>query len=234
MSVTAFPLQWPAGWPRSRSRTAAKFNQKVNNGRYNETKDVTIAVARARRPHGHHPRTQKGRRMSDRAHLICERISKRLDVITRAVPPIKPEAAHWLNSDGGPSYCWECAIIARGREFELGPLIKINPWWHRRDEWEDSYFDGIDGGFDTQSDSTVACEICGNTLSYILTDDGVESEIEYYGEAPLITVRDEDSYALDRLALNIWSGAKRRLILGVAVAVNQAFRLVQKQPGVDA
>ncbi|RXR27717.1 J domain-containing protein [Sphingobium fluviale] len=48
MSVTAFPLQWPAGWPRSKARTAAKFNQKVSNGRYNETKDVTVAVARDR------------------------------------------------------------------------------------------------------------------------------------------------------------------------------------------
>lgn len=169
--------------------------------------------------------------MSDRAHLICERINERLCAIQQAVPPIKPEAAHWLNSDGGPSYCWECAIVARGREFELGPLIEVQPWWHGRSEWEDVYFDGIDGGFDTTSDSTIGCEICGTTLSYILTDYGVESEIEYYRDAPLIIVRDEDSYALDRLALNIWAGAERRIILGVAVAVNQAFRLVQKQAG---
>lgn len=41
----AYPLQWPAGWPRATQRGTAKFNQKVNNGRWDETKKVTIAVA---------------------------------------------------------------------------------------------------------------------------------------------------------------------------------------------
>jgi hypothetical protein len=44
----AFPLQWPAGWPRAKRRERAKFNQKVSNGRYDETKAVSVAVARDR------------------------------------------------------------------------------------------------------------------------------------------------------------------------------------------
>jgi hypothetical protein len=41
----AYPLQWPAGWPRAASRKTARFSQKVHNGRWNETKVVTVAVA---------------------------------------------------------------------------------------------------------------------------------------------------------------------------------------------
>lgn len=160
-----------------------------------------------------------------RNSLIADRINERLTAICEAVPPIQPGAAYWLDSDAGPSYCHGCAIIARGREFELGPLLQV-PDWYCRDDWQQAYFDGIDGGFDTHSDSTQACGICGKTLSYILTDDGVEQETNYYREAPLITVRDEDSYALDRLALNIWAGSPRTMLLGVAVAINQAWRLL--------
>ena len=163
-----------------------------------------------------------------REKLIAKRIRDRVWAICEAVPPIKPEAAHWLDSDAGPSYCWECAIIARGMEFELGPLLHPKEWYFERGEWEERFFEGIDGGFDTESDHTETCELCRKTLSYILTDYGVESEIDYYREAPLIAVRDEDSYALDRLALNIWPGSSRQQILGVAMAVNQAWRLVRE------
>jgi len=45
---TPFPLTWPVSWPRARSRSTARFSQKVDNGRWNETKSVTIAVARDR------------------------------------------------------------------------------------------------------------------------------------------------------------------------------------------
>lgn len=166
--------------------------------------------------------------MTDRAQLLCDRIHDRLHVVCQAVPPIRPEAAYWLDSDAGPSYCHACVRVARGREFELGPLL-AEPAWYDRDEWCDAFFDGIDGGFDTTSDSTQYCEICRKTLSYILTDYGVEEEMSYFRENPLVIVRDEDSYALDRLTLNIYSGSSRHTILGVALAVNQAFRLVAQQ-----
>jgi hypothetical protein len=159
-----------------------------------------------------------------RSALIVERMEQRLEAIHIAVPPLQPGPSYWLDSDGGPSYCRACVIKARGKEFELGaPLEDSN--WSDRDELEDAFHAGIDGGFDTTSDSTEACETCRKTLSYILTDYGVEEEIGYYREAPLIEVRDEDSYALDRLALNIYPGSPRQMILGVCIAVNQAFRL---------
>lgn len=160
-----------------------------------------------------------------REELIYQRIEDRLAEICEAVPPIQPGAQYWLDSDCGPSYCRKCVIIARGREFELGRPLEDRLSYYRTD-LEDAFHEGIDGGFDTTGDSTSACELCGETLSYILTDEGVESEVEYYREAPLCELRDEDSYALDRLALNVWAGTKRHILLGVAMAVNQAWRLL--------
>lgn len=48
MSVTAYPLQWPQGWPRAKYRSTARFNKKVSNGRYTETKQVSVMDARCR------------------------------------------------------------------------------------------------------------------------------------------------------------------------------------------
>ena len=43
--TSAYPPTWPAGRPRSTSRKSAPFNKKVHNGRYMETKSLTIADA---------------------------------------------------------------------------------------------------------------------------------------------------------------------------------------------
>lgn len=161
-----------------------------------------------------------------RAALVSKRIDDRRYAVLEAVPPIQPPAAHWLDSDAGPSYCWRCAHIARGKEFDLGTPIDPPPSY-QRDEWMDAFYEGIDGGFDTTSESTAACDICRCTLSYILTDSGVEEELGYWREQPLMLVRDEDSYALDRLCLNIYKGSPRAILLGAAIAVNQAYRLIQ-------
>jgi hypothetical protein len=165
--------------------------------------------------------------MSARAKLIVERMMVRLDDIMTAIPPIKPGAAYWLDSDCGPSYCRKCVRTARGNEFCLGcPINEDRAHW--RDEWEGTFFEGIDGGFDTTSDSTAACEICGCTLSYILTDYGMQQEADYYRQDPIAVLRDEDSYALDRLALNIYEGTPRRLLLDVAIIIGQAWRLLRQ------
>lgn len=159
-----------------------------------------------------------------REQLILDRIECRLRSVLDAVPPLKAPSAYWLHSDAGPSYCRRCVRIARGREFELGLLLQyVRPYL--RDDWEDTFWDGVDGGFDTTSDNTAACEICRITLSYILTDYGVDDELTYWVENPLTDVRDEDAYALDRICLNLFDGSKRSTILAAAIAVGQAFRL---------
>lgn len=129
---------------------------------------------------------------ASRAELIVRRMESRLQDVCAAVPPICPPPQFWLDSDAGPSYCRECAEAARAAEMGL------ERWPEKPDKftWDYSAEDqaaadlidvlkeGIDGGFDTISDSTAACKTCGRTLSYILTDEGVESEVEYYRECP--------------------------------------------------
>lgn len=46
----AYPLKWPEGWPRARSRKTARFGKTENNGSYNAKKDLTMedAVKRVR------------------------------------------------------------------------------------------------------------------------------------------------------------------------------------------
>ena len=48
--ASAFPLAWPRHRPRTPSsrRQTSKFNTKRDNGRYTETKDLTVADARER------------------------------------------------------------------------------------------------------------------------------------------------------------------------------------------
>lgn len=175
------------------------------------------------------PFSGAGKRDPDhRKAMIVERMEARLAEICKAVPPIDPPAQYWLRSDNCCEYCWPCAVKARADEFGLGmPIYDQHYRWHRTD-LEDAFYDGIDGGFDCNDDHTVCCETCRRTLSYILTDYGVDEEIGYYRDQPIAVVRDEDSYALDRLALNIWPGDKAARILGVCIAVNQAWRLIRK------
>lgn len=159
-----------------------------------------------------------------RAEAIAERTRSRANEICKAIPPIKPGPQYWLESDAGPNYCRKCVRIARGWEFELGPLL-VEPKWYDRDEWMDAFMEGIDGGRDLESDSASSCDICGATLQYILTDYGADEEARYFLEAPLVEIRDEDSYALDRLTLNVWHGMNRKRLLMISAAVGQAYRL---------
>lgn len=163
-----------------------------------------------------------------RAELVFHRLEQRLSAIQAAVPPIRPPATHWLDSESSTDYCWDCAVKARAEEFGLGvPVLDRVRWWGATD-LERAFYEGIDGGFDGMSDSTVACETCGKTLSYILTDEGARYEFDYYAGSPLTDVRDEDSYALDRLCLNVWEGSPRADLLGACVAVNQAYRIIRR------
>ncbi len=50
MSIPAFPLQWPEGWPRSRSRKAGQFGKaaQVPGQSYRSKTDLTMAEAMKR------------------------------------------------------------------------------------------------------------------------------------------------------------------------------------------
>jgi hypothetical protein len=163
-----------------------------------------------------------------RSGLVVERIEARLAEILLAVPPLNPGLCYWLHEDATESFCRKHVIEERGRAFDLGAPLRDSEFYDR-DDWEDAFWEGIGATEGGESDHTEACARCGETLSYVLTDGGMRSEIDYYLEAPLVIIRDEDSYALDRLALNIWGGSPRGDIVGVAAAVNQAWRIIKER-----
>lgn len=170
-----------------------------------------------------------------REDKIVERINARFAEICGAVQPLKPGPCYWLESDSSESFCRQHAIAARGKEFDLGAPIEDRPFYLRT-EMEDAFFEGIscNDGCGGESDHAEACAVCGKTLVYTLTDEGVDQEVDFYREAPLCEVRDEDVYAIERLVVHIWPGAARGRILDVAIVVNQAWRLLFKREATHA
>jgi hypothetical protein len=121
--------------------------------------------------------------------------------VCNSAPDLDPPPLYWLESDAGISYCRKCAIIARGKEFELGPLL-VESDYHRCCGWEDAFFNGI--GFYPprqagHSDITESCYTCAVTLDYWLTDHGIKSELEYWSGAEISGDLSEIAYNIDRL-----------------------------------
>ncbi|WP_157946805.1 hypothetical protein [Thalassobius sp. I31.1] len=119
------------------------------------------------------------------------------------VPPSDPPACHWLRSDAGPSYCETCAWNARWKElptFGEPPEIKD---WYRNTEFEEHLHDGIGSSYDAESDTPEHCETCGCQLSYCLTPEGCQSEIEHFSECSLTNISGETTYALSRAFINL-------------------------------
>lgn len=128
--------------------------------------------------------------------------------ITKAVPPIDPPACHWLDSDAGPSYCHTHAWEARWKQLPSFGDCPPVPDWFRRSPLEEIMADGIDGcaGMGGQSDSPEACETCGCTLEYLLTDHGREEELDHYTRDRIMpgdAITGETTYALSRIFMNL-------------------------------
>lgn len=121
--------------------------------------------------------------------------------VCNAAPDLDPPPQYWLESDCSASYCRKCAIVARGKEFELGPLL-VDLESYRRDEWADTYFEGISSyGYRCagEGDATAACYTCGITLDYWLTDYGIVEEIGHWNDSEMSGDLSEIAYNLDRL-----------------------------------
>lgn len=160
-----------------------------------------------------------------RVNAVVARARARVDEICAAVPISNPGMQYWLMSDAGPDYCRACVMVARGKEFELGPLIIESEYQFYRNDWEEVYFEGIDGGRDVEGESASHCTRCGEKLSYILTDYGAESEALYFLEAPVTVINPDVSYDLYRLVLNLFEGMDRsRRLLSIAAAIGQSYR----------
>lgn len=122
------------------------------------------------------------------------------------IPPINPPATHWLNSDAGLSFCFEHAWERRWQEFPMvGPVSIPRENRFRENELEEIMMDGIDASYDSHSDVAECCEICGCTLSYLLTDHGQDNELEHFASIDFLqTNLDGDLvYQLTRAFMNL-------------------------------
>lgn len=94
-----FPLQWPHGRPRTpaNARRRATFNQKVYNGRFHETRDITIKVALERLDF-------ELDQLDALDVVLSTNVELRLDGRPRSTDrdPADPGAALWFTLNGKP------------------------------------------------------------------------------------------------------------------------------------
>lgn len=166
---------------------------------------------------------------SARDKILADRVRDLAWQLVNAVPPVQPGPVYWLESYAGESYCRKHAIEARAEEFGLG--IPLDRPYYRRTALEDAFWDGIFRSVDNESDTTEICSDCGETLSYVLTDYGFQEELDHWIRHPSETTTPEDSYALDRLAMNVGYWTKRRDLLDCLIVLKRALRTVPQSSG---
>jgi hypothetical protein len=107
MSVSAFPLQWPNGRLRKTSRKRATFGKKVHNGRWAETKDLTVADALGRLQ-------DELDRIGARYPVVSTNLETRLDGLPRSgqAEPRDPGVALYFDLKGKP-HCMPCDTYDR-------------------------------------------------------------------------------------------------------------------------
>lgn len=109
MSVSAYPLQWPHGRPRKPDslRKRAAFGKKVNNGRWLQTKDLTVADALGRLQ-------DELDRIGARHPVVSTNLETRLDGLPRSgqTEPRDPGVALYFQLGGQP-HCMPCDTYDR-------------------------------------------------------------------------------------------------------------------------
>lgn len=107
MSVSAYPLQWPAGRPRKSSRKRATFGKKVNNGRWTEPRDLTVADALGRLQ-------DELDKVGARHPVVSTNLETRLDGLPRSgqAEPRDPGVALYFQLGGQP-HCMPCDTYDR-------------------------------------------------------------------------------------------------------------------------
>lgn len=109
MSVSAYPLQWPASRPRksAAARRDGRFNIKRNNGRWLETKSISVAEALSRLQ-------DELDRIGARYPVVSTNLETRLDGMPRSgqSEPADPGVALYFDLAGKP-HCMPCDTYTR-------------------------------------------------------------------------------------------------------------------------
>lgn len=104
MSVSAYPLQWPAGRPRRTpgARKNGSFSRKEDNGTYLEAKKLTIAAALERLQN-------ELDRLGGRHPVVSTNVETRVDGMPRSdrAAPADPGVAVYFQLAGKP-HCLPC------------------------------------------------------------------------------------------------------------------------------
>lgn len=79
-------------------------------------------------------------------------------------------------------YCYSCTV----KIIKLDSNLDIN--------------EHLDGGFNTEVDSSPFCEKCGKPLSYTFTDYGAEQELEHHEDHGIDIKKKIDRYSLASIA----------------------------------
>jgi len=116
---------------------------------------------------------------------ISEKDQEKLEALfNTGAARIPSEPEFWINgADGGLSYCLDCC------EKEVEKLLKKDP--------DGGYT--VDGGWETEGDSTPFCENCGKLLENILTDYGCEAEVKHFLSYGFDPKSDDDCWAMSEV-----------------------------------
>lgn len=153
--------------------------------------------------------------------------------LSQTVKPFKPGSAYWMQEDSTETYCREHAIEKRETEFGLGPLLKPHRQWPLRTELEDAFWDGIGATYDGTAESSEHCSVCGQMVSYLLTEEGLDYEAQNFAESEIRHLSPEDVYELDRVATALSHYSSRKTILNAMHSFNRARKLALASNVID-
>lgn len=144
---------------------------------------------------------------------IQERCHRAMDIVGHYDPP----SWHWFESDACESYCWECIVKEREKQFGLGPVLFKNWWERRHTDLETAFWEEIGGSaYGIESDSCETCVQCGILLNYTLTDEGSSAEIYNFSECEISQLSPELLHEFYTAMLNFWSDWPRWRIVAAA------------------
>lgn len=106
----AYPLQWPAGRPRTANRRRAKFSKREHNGRYDEAKRLTISDALGRL-------SDEIDRIGARQYVLSSNLERRLDGLPRSgqAEPQDPGVCLYFHLGDKP-HCLPCDTFDRAAD----------------------------------------------------------------------------------------------------------------------
>lgn len=142
------------------------------------------------------------------AEGVCGDLTDDMIKVRAAQCELKDE--YWIHgADEGESYCYDCCKKEAARLLAEKPELKNEIC--------------VDGGWETEGDSTSFCEKCGAMLSNSFTDYGAEQELDHFLEHGVNLKSAVDCYCVQNALGNVICGnpesEKSKRLLSVAARI---------------